>query len=158
MAQLRLRRNQRVQLLRDIDLFRGCSAVELGRISSLTTEHRCEAGAVLTKQGEPGLEAFIIVEGEASANRNDRMIAHLGPGALVGELALLDGDRRTATVVADTDLRLLVLSQREFSSLLGAAPSVGRKIIGQLGKRLRKATEMLDALPAAGTKIGPLSL
>ena len=113
---------------------------------------------MITKQGERGLEAFIIVEGEASANRNDQMIARLGPGALFGELALLDGDTRTATVVAETDLRLLVLSRPEFSSLLVVAPSVGRKIIGQLGKRLRKADEMLDALPSAGTKIGPLSL
>ncbi len=63
-----------------------------------------------------------------------KAIARLGPGALVGELALLDGDSRTATVVAETDLRLLVLSRQEFSTLLGAAPSVGRKIIDQLGE------------------------
>jgi CRP/FNR family transcriptional regulator, cyclic AMP receptor protein len=158
MSQRRIRRGERIKLLRGIELFAGCNTTELGRISSLTTEHCLGAGTVLTRQGEPGLEAFVMIEGAASARRNDRTVAELGPGSLFGELALLDGDRRTATVVADTDVRLLVLSRREFASLLAVAPSVGQKIIGQLGRRLRMTDELLDSVPSAAMAIGPISV
>ena len=158
MAQLRIHRSRRVELLGGIELFAECNKTELGRVASLTTEHRREAGALLTTQGAPGLEAFVIVEGEASVTRNDRTVAKLGPGSLFGELALLDGDRRTATVVAETDVRLLVLSRREFSSLLDAAPSIGRKIIFQLGRRLRMTDELLDSVPAVANTIGAISI
>jgi CRP-like cAMP-binding protein len=148
MMQLRLRRSQRIQLLQGVELFKGCSAAELGRISSLTTEYLAVEGEVLTKRGDPGLEAFVIVEGKATASRKGKTIARLGPGSLFGELALLDGERRTATVTAETEMRLLVLSRREFSSVLSTAPSVARKIICELGARLRRTDEMLDSSPA----------
>jgi CRP/FNR family transcriptional regulator, cyclic AMP receptor protein len=145
MMQLGLRRSQRVQLLREVELFKGCSTSELGRISSLTTEHRVAEGEVLTRRGDAGLEAFVVVEGRATASRKGKTIARLGPGALFGELALLDGGRRTATVTAETDMLLLVLSRREFASMLATAPSVARKIICELGARLRRTDELLDS-------------
>jgi CRP-like cAMP-binding protein len=118
----------------------------LERIGSLTTEHGAKVGTVLTKSGDIGEEFFVIVEGSATATRNGVPIAKLGPGSFFGELALLDRGERTATVTADSDMRLLVLSRREFSSLLDAAPSVARKIIAELGSRLRRTDEMLDPL------------
>ena len=73
-------------------------------------------------------------------------LAVLGPGSFFGELALLDGGNRTATVVADTDLTVLVLSRREFRSLQSTAPSVAYKLLVELGARLRRADAMIEEL------------
>jgi CRP/FNR family transcriptional regulator, cyclic AMP receptor protein len=153
MVQLRLHKSARVELLRAIDLFKGCSTGELGRIAALTTEHTARTGKVLTKRGEPGLEAFVIVEGEAVVTRKGVSLATLGRGSLFGELALLDGGKRTATVTADSDMCLLVLARHEFLKVLDDSPSVGRKIISQLGTRVRKTDEMLDPTPALSKAI-----
>jgi CRP/FNR family transcriptional regulator, cyclic AMP receptor protein len=158
MATLSLRKNEQIELLRGVELFSGCSKMELGRIASLMTEHRAKAGQVLTKRGDPGLEFFIIVDGKAAATRKGVHLADLEPGSFFGELALLDGGNRTATVVAETDMRLLVLSRREFTSLHHAAPSVANKMLVELGSRLRMADDMLDPTPAIHTKVGPWSL
>jgi CRP/FNR family cyclic AMP-dependent transcriptional regulator len=158
MAALRLRKNQRVELLRGVQLFAGCSTAELGKIASLATEHHAKAGQVLTERGDPGLEFFIIVEGEATATRKGAHLATLGPGSFFGELALLDGGTRTATVIAETDMRLLVLSRREFTGLLHVAPSVSSKMLVELGSRLRTADEKLDPAPSFGERVGPWSM
>lgn len=158
MPDFRLHKNQRIELLRGFDLFSRCTKAELGRIASLTTEYRAEPGEVLTKLGEFGFEAFIVIEGTVTASREGVALATLGPGALFGELALLDGGRRTATVVADAEVRLLVLSSREFSSLLHSAPSVALKMISQLGARLRRTSEMVKPAPALNETFGPWSL
>ena len=158
MVQFRLRRSDKVDLLRRTALFAACSNTELARIASLTTEHNVAAGHVLMKTGEPGLEFFVIVEGKAKASRKGVELASLGPGSFFGELALLDGGERTADVTAETDMRLLVLSRREFSTLFLSVPSVARKMMGELGARLRKADEMLDRLSAPGKKVSPLSM
>ena len=158
MVQLRVRKDERIKLLRRVDLFSTCNNAELGRIASLTTELAVEAGQVLTKRGDIALEFFVIVEGKATASRKGVELATLGPGSFFGELALLDGGKRTATVVAQTDMRLLVLSRREFPSLYRLNPSVAGKIIGELGARLRKTDELLDPTPALSKKVGSWSL
>ncbi len=158
MVQLRLRRSQKIDLFRRTALFSACSNAELGRVASLTTEHSVAAGQVLTRRGEPGLEFFVIVEGEARTSRKGAELGRLGPGSFFGELALLDGGERTADVVAETDMRLLVLSRGEFSSLYTSVPSVAVKIIKELGMRLRKADELIDQAPALRKSLGPLSM
>ena len=158
MARLILRKDQRVALLRSVALFSGCSGAELSKVASLTTEHRAQPGQVLATLDEPGLEFFVIIEGQATATRKDVQLATLGPGAFFGELALLDGGKRTATVVADTDMRLLVLSRSEFNSLRYAAPSVAYKMLEELGARLRRADNLLDPEIAPGPNVGPWSL
>jgi CRP-like cAMP-binding protein len=151
-------RDQKIEMLRSVALFQACSRTELDRICSLTTERWARAGEVLTKLGEPGLEAFVIVEGAATATRRGREIARLEPGSLFGELALLDGNKRTATVTADTNMILLSLSGTEFTSLLLLAPTVARKIISELGARLRRTDELLDPMVDPGGTLGPLSV
>jgi CRP/FNR family transcriptional regulator, cyclic AMP receptor protein len=157
MVQLRLRKDERVELLRRVELFSARSTAELGRISALTTEVTAKAGQLLTTKGEPGLE-FFVVEGRAKASRKDVNLATLGPGSSFGELALLDGGPRTATVVAATDMRLLVLSRREFTSIYGMVPSVASKIIAEPGARLRKTDDLLDRTPAVRKRFGSWSL
>ena len=146
MASIRIHKDQRIDLLGGVELFSGCNKSELRHIASLTTELSAQTGEVLAQQGEPGMEFFIIVSGQAKASRNGRTIATLSPTAFFGELALLDGGERTATVVAETDLRLLVLTRGEFRVLCRTYPSVANKMLVELGARLRRADEMLDQL------------
>jgi CRP/FNR family transcriptional regulator, cyclic AMP receptor protein len=139
----RVRKNQRVALLREIELFSACSKSELERIASLTTEYSVAPGQIITERDEPGSEFFVIVEGIARATREGNRLADLGPGSFFGEMALLDGGTRSATVVSASDMKLLVLSRREFMSLQHVAPPVANKMLAEVGSRLRKADEML---------------
>jgi CRP/FNR family cyclic AMP-dependent transcriptional regulator len=150
MAGFRLHRDERVTLLRGVSLFSSCSNEELRRIATLVTLHEVPQGSVLSEQGHAGLEFFVIVEGSANATRNSVRLARLGPGSFFGELALLDGGTRTATVVAETDMRLLVFSRREFSQLHASSPGVAYKMLAELGARLRKADSLFDGDPPAG--------
>jgi len=136
-------KDERVALLRGVDLLSGCSKEELRRIASITTEMEAHAGQVLAEQGTPGREFFIIISGKARAERSGVALATLTPTTFFGELALLDGRVRTATVVAESDLRLLVLSLGEFRHLCRNYPSVTQKMLAELASRLRKADEML---------------
>ena len=133
--------NERRDRLAAVPLFSQCTRRELERISSLTTEHTASAGDVLTIAGQPGQECFIIESGTASVYRDDLKLDVLGPGALFGEIALLDQGPRTATVVADTDMVLLVMSRSEFSRVHVLAPSVARKMIKALATRIRRADD-----------------
>ena len=115
----------RIEQVQQTKLFANCTKDELRIIASLTTMKDVASGAVLAEQGKVGREFFVVTEGSATASRNGEWLAELGPGSFFGELALLDGGPRTATVVADTDMTLLVLSRTEFKSLQFSAP-VGR--------------------------------
>ncbi|HVL81664.1 MAG TPA: cyclic nucleotide-binding domain-containing protein, partial [Actinomycetota bacterium] len=95
------------------------------------------AGTVLTREGSPGREAFVIAEGRASVTLDGRAMAELGPGAFFGEMALLDRGPRSATVEALTPMTLFVLDARSFSSLLAETPSVVRKMLQTVAVRLR---------------------
>ncbi len=141
-----MRKDKRLDLLRGVSLFSGCTKRELTEIESLTSMIDVTKGTEVATFGTPGQEFFIIVDGSATASRNGLTLAVLGPGSFFGELALLDGGERTATVVADTDLTLLVLSRREFRSLQSTAPSVAYKLLVELGTRLRQADAMLADL------------
>jgi len=145
MKSLRRRTDRRISVLRGVDLLSDCTTSELQRIASSSTEATATAGQVLAREGEPGSEFFIIVEGTACASRNGAEIATLSPPSFFGELALLDGGDRTATVAATTDLHLLVLSRQEFNGLCAAYPSVTRKLLKELACRLRRADELVAA-------------
>jgi CRP/FNR family transcriptional regulator, cyclic AMP receptor protein len=133
-------KDAKVELLRGVPLFSACSKRELSRIASLTDEIEVSQDKVLTRQGEPGSEFFVIVEGQARVTVGGRgRIAPLGPGASFGEMSLLDQGPRTATVQAETDMDLLVLDARSFSALLAEVPSVARKVLAGMAGRLRVA-------------------
>lgn len=127
----------RTDLLGSVSIFRGCSPKELGKIVSLTTEVEVEPGHVLCREGETGYDFFVILEGRAGVTMGGREIATLGPGHFFGEMALLDGGPRIATVTAATPMRLLALSRGEFKGVLGLAPSVAENMLAVIGSRLR---------------------
>lgn len=127
--------------LAGVPLFRGCSTKELRHVAKAVDELEVPDGHVLVEQDTSGHQAFVIVEGEVEVRRNDQRVATLGPGQSVGELALLDGGPRTATVTASGPVRVLVLGQREFSGLLDEAPSLARRLLGNLASRVRSLDE-----------------
>ena len=134
-------RRERLDQLASVPLFRSSSKRELEKVAKAADEVIVEAGRVLVTQGEIGRECYVIVSGEASVSRDGKEIARLGPGQPIGELAVLDGGPRTATVTAITELDLLVIGQREFSALLTEVPGLAHKIMVNLAERVRELDE-----------------
>lgn len=124
------------QTLAGIPIFSECSRKELKAISKLVTPVQIPAGKVLVKEGDPGREFMIIVSGTATVRRGNRKIDTLGPGDFFGELAVLVGVPRTATVTADTDMTVEAMNRQEFSSLLDESPAMAKKILTAAVKRL----------------------
>ncbi len=150
--------NERIGLLQDMDLFSGCNKDQLRRIDSLTMMLGVEQGTVLVEEGRAGLEFFVVVSGTAIASRQGLWLAEFGAGSFFGELALLDRGQRTATVIADTDMSLLVFSQAEFHALQWWVPSVAHKMAIELSRRLRRADELLDQESSCATSPRPVVL
>lgn len=130
-------RQSHLDHLAAVPLFAACSKKELQAVARATDEVTLPAGATLCEQGTTGREAFIIVSGTAEVRRNGKKVAGLGPGACVGELALLDHGPRTATVTAATDLSALVLGAREFAAIIDDVPPIAHKLLRALAARVR---------------------
>jgi len=126
-----------LQHLADVPLFSSCSNRELQKIARAADEITVDEGREIVTQGATGHEAFIIIDGTARVVRNDQEIATMGPGDYFGELALLDGGPRTASVVATSSMTLLVLGQREFAGLIDEVPGLAHKILTSLAQVVR---------------------
>ena len=124
-------------MLAKIPLFSACSARHLAEITRNTVTSSYPAGTVIARQGEIGREFLVIVEGNASVVLDGETIATLGPGDFFGEIALLDGGPRTATVTAETDLVVEVMSHAEFTAFLVEVPELTRSILKGVAARLR---------------------
>ncbi|MDX2382326.1 MAG: cyclic nucleotide-binding domain-containing protein [Acidimicrobiia bacterium] len=124
--------------LREVPLFNGCTKKELEKIARASDEITMTAGTLIIDQGQTGREAFVVLEGSVAVKRNGRKIADLGPGAIVGELSLLDHGPRTATAVCTTDCDLLVLDQRRFVAVIDDIPALQHKILRTLASRIRE--------------------
>ena len=131
--------HQRLMALRSLPLFSRCSTTELRRIDRITTEIRVDAGHVLTYLGEPGEEFFVILSGTANVWRDGVLLDVLQPGSFFGEMSLLDHEKRTAYVIAETDMRLLVMCRREFRSPHFLVCSVVEEMLNEVSRRLRRA-------------------
>ena len=92
-------------------------------------------------QGDVGRECFVLVEGTVKIERNGRKVASKGPGAYFGELSLLDKGPRTATVIAETPITVLVLGPREFSAVLEEVPQLSHKLLTALAQQVRSLDE-----------------
>lgn len=128
-----------LELLARVPLFKACTDAELGDIARLGTEIEVPEGKELITEGARGMEFFLVVDGEAECTMGGTTVAVLGPGDYFGEMALLDGGVRTATVRAASPMRLTVLHASEFSSLLRASPTISLKLLAHLAGRLRDA-------------------
>lgn len=124
-------------MLHSVPLLLACNKKELRLIANLGTRVTVSDGTVLTEQGEPGREFFLLMSGGARCFVNGKLASTFGAGDFFGEMALLDRGPRHATVVVQGQAELLVLDGTEFSRLLDASPSITRKLLSALAERER---------------------
>jgi CRP/FNR family cyclic AMP-dependent transcriptional regulator len=127
--------------LAKVPLFSGCSKRDLQTIARVVKDIDHAAGTVIAREGEPGIGLFVIVEGQADVTIGGKKKTTLAPGDFFGEIALLDGGPRTATVSAVTDVKLLGLTEWVFRGLMQEHPSIAIKTLQQMASRLRAATD-----------------
>ena len=139
-----------IESLRAIELFRGCDDKLLRKLSRLGTEVRAKARQVLAREGDAGREFYVIVAGSASVEHAGEPIAILQPGDFFGEMALIDGKPRSATVVATSPMTLFVFDPREFFSMLDSFPPVSRKVLSTIAGRIREAQDHRSEAEEAG--------
>ena len=137
---MRLHKNAKVDLLRRVPLFAALGKRDLERLGSIADELDFGATRTLIKEGTRGREFFVLVEGEAKVTKNDRRLATMRAGDFFGEIALVTDVPRTTTVTADTPVRLLVMTKRDFQRLLREQPQIQRKVLEALAKRLAPET------------------
>ena len=133
------RRDAFIAHLQDVTLFAGCSRSDLNAVARRAENRRVAAGEAIVTEGERGYEFFVLLDGTARVNRNGRKVATLEPGSGFGELALLEKAPRNATVIAETDVELVVLGEAEFAGLLDEVPGFARKLLRNTAHRLREA-------------------
>lgn len=124
--------------LRQVPLFASCSNKDLEKIARAGDEIQLAAGKLIVDQGQTGREAYVLLEGQATVKRNNKKITTLGPGAVIGEMSLLDHGPRTATVTCDTDCQLLVIQQRHFLGVLDEVPALSHKLLAALASKVRE--------------------
>jgi CRP-like cAMP-binding protein len=127
------------ELLAQVPLFSHLSRRQLKRLADSATEERYMEGARIVRQGEEGDSFFIIVEGQARvANRSGKTVNELLPGDFFGEISLLDGGVRTATVVSETPMRMLVLKRNAFRKIVSEDSAVAAKLLEYAAALLRR--------------------
>jgi CRP/FNR family cyclic AMP-dependent transcriptional regulator len=129
--------DQKLELLRRVPLFAGFGGRQLEEIARLADEVDVPVGTELTHEGRPGGEFFIIIDGTVTVERGGSTIRSLGAGDFLGEIALVDGGPRTATVTTATPARLLVVAHREFHTLLEDHPTIRIAVLEALAQRVR---------------------
>jgi CRP-like cAMP-binding protein len=139
----RVSQDDRIDRLEGVALLEGCSRRQLKAIASITEVYEVPAGTVLARKGEAGDAFFLILDGRARVDVSPKKRVKLAPGEYFGEMSLLDGGPRSATVTAETPLRLLVIKRRDFSTLLREAPELAENLMATLSRRVRQAEQQL---------------
>ena len=135
-------RPERANELRAIPLFRACRDRDLVQVDGLVDDIEVETGEMLIEEGRVARQSFVIMSGDAAVTRGGERLATLRAGDFFGEMALVDGSLRSATVTATTPMRILVLDPRSFWSLIGIA-NVAQVLLRGIVERLRQADEAL---------------
>jgi CRP/FNR family transcriptional regulator, cyclic AMP receptor protein len=136
----RLNRDQKSELIRRAPLFARVSKSDIREIAKLADEIDLREGKEMTRQGLPGREFFVLLEGSADVRKNGRRINTLGPGDFFGEISLVSRAPRTATVIATSPVRALVITDRSFRRLLDESPQVKTKVMEAMAQRLAPET------------------
>jgi CRP/FNR family transcriptional regulator, cyclic AMP receptor protein len=132
-----LRKNAKEQLIKSVPLFERCTKREIAALAGVADELEMPAGAELTREGAPGREFIVLAEGVATVTRNGRTLNRLGAGDFLGEIALLSGGPRTATVTTTEPSVILVLTDRAFARVADGMPSVRGRLLEALSERLQ---------------------
>jgi len=131
-----LRRDAKIELLKRVPLFAGCSKGELRELAKSADELDIREGTVLTREGRPGREFFVLIDGNARVTKAGKKITDLGAGDWFGEIALLTNTPRTATVTATSPSDVLVITDRRFRGVVETMPSIALKVLASVGDRL----------------------
>jgi len=132
-------------LLADVGLFSKCTARQRRTIARHAQIAELKAGVDLIKEGEPGDALFVILEGEAVVHHDGVELDRVGPGAYFGEMAILDGEPRSATVVAETDVKVAVIGIRMFRTMLREFSDLAEQLLIALAGELRAARKVQAA-------------
>lgn len=127
--------------LRDVAFFEGFSPSDLSRVAELAEEVEAAPGAVVIDQGRVGQECYVIIEGQAVVLAGDEVIATIGPGTMIGEMALVEHRPRTASVIAETPMKLIAFDTEHFATLLREMPKVQARVMEMLGARAKANAE-----------------
>src|SRR5207248_5516649 len=130
-------RKECLQHLANVDLFRGLSARELRAVADQGKDIEYREGTKVAVEGEEGGRFHVILEGKATVGRRGKVVATLGPGDYFGEIALIDGGPRTATVTAEPPLRTHSIARFNFRPLLREYPGITEKLLVEVARRLR---------------------
>jgi CRP-like cAMP-binding protein len=133
---LGLRSDAKVKLISKVPLFAGLSKRELQQVASIADEIDFGPGKVLTREGEPGREFFILLEGSAEVTRKGKVLATRRGGEFFGEIALMCSVPRVATVTTTEPTRALVVTERDFRALVKRTPEIALKVLEAVGQRL----------------------
>ena len=144
-SSIRLPQDEKIRHLQKVDIFADCTRKQMKAVAAISRVMEVPSGTVLTRAGEPGEEFFFILDGAAMVEVTRRKRVRLMPGEFFGEMSLLDGEPRSATVRAETDMRLLLIQRRNFQGLLTEVPELTRSILIVLSRRLRDLERALNA-------------
>lgn len=131
------RKDAKVESLKNVPLFSRCNKKQLTAIANVADLIDLPAGKELIREGALGREFMVIVEGAGEVRRKGRKIATIGPGDFIGEMALISGGPRNATVRTTSDTSLLVLTTQQFWALLEQVPEIQTSVLRALGDRLQ---------------------
>ena len=132
-----LHKDGKIELLKQVPLFSRCSKKQLAAIAALADLIDLPAGKRLVREGSLGRDFMVIVEGAVEVSRKSHTVTLLGPGDFIGEMALISGAPRNATVTTTRDSTLLVVTERQFWDLLEQTPGMQMSVIKALGERLQ---------------------
>src|SRR5437764_5687211 len=134
-------RKEREELLQKVSMFSALNKKEVGLLAGVADERRVPSGTVLTKEGEPGDEFYVVAEGMAQASIKGRKVGSIPAGSFFGEMSLLDQGPRTATVTAELPTRLVVITAKDFGRVIDDVPAISLKIMKGLAERIRQADQ-----------------
>ena len=130
-----LSKNAKVEAIKKVPLFEGCSKADLEKVAAVADEIRFDSGRVLIEQGAVGREFILLLDGDVEVRKNGRAVAIKGE-PFFGEMALVAKTPRNATVTTTSPVRALVITDRAFDRLLRESPQIQSKIMKTLAERL----------------------
>jgi CRP/FNR family transcriptional regulator, cyclic AMP receptor protein len=133
---MRLGKDGKIELIRKVPLFSKLNKKGLEDVAHIADELDLPQGKLMAEEGDRGREFFVLLEGEADVTKCDRSINRLHKGDFFGEIALVTHMPRTASVTATSDVRVLVITERDFAALLKRAPEVSRGVAEALAERI----------------------
>lgn len=139
-----LRTAEKVAILSQLPLFEHCTKKDLTRVATVSVEQAFAPGAVLTREGQVGGLAFVLLRGSATVRRNGRKVGDVDAGGVVGELGLIDGGPRTATVTAREPVEALAIAAGDFRDVVAHSPRFTAALARSLAGRIREADRRGD--------------